>query len=721
MPVAPPTLTNDLFEQSRRFVVLLGPDDGSLPDASHEVNYLIPLSISRAIGSSGRMETISLKWDLQRSGNRLVDAITPVGYNRMVSVCWLDDQKALHQLAWGRLPEQRHTITGKTEAVQLTARIDDDLLGAEKLTGHYLKQPSGDPVFVDQPLVFNPRVDGVTRGNCSSISSTNPHDATEPNYWWLDTDATLATHGATPTRWTLARAVHAVCWLCNSAETYIVNPFLSDLEAVLIDAAVEPQRLLRNVVIELGHGLREALNALLKPLQFGWRIDHYDTPGVKSKFTFFSLRSGVAIDLSIARPGDVIKRATNNLDNYGATISVADLANEVHGFSSPIDYEDSWELWPAWDPIYDDDPLYAPDVLQAANQTDQLRNGDVWFKYALNEGKDYEDLGRINMPSAQDVADKLHDYPEERTSAIRRRRFRPCLSQSLKGKNPDEVGDRGYVLEVRNENNFDEWIVVDWDFEVLTDECAIRVRRPHGECKWIMERNVLDPVAPLRLTATIRSDFAAWGHAERRTDSPQGAALKLVLDLSSKFHSRRVLNTSRHYANRHEAITGVTSTTITVAGVVDEIVHAGERVVIIGSTDNDGSYTIASIVRSGSTTTITTSEKLLGTTADGVLAYRTEEAADEARLQQHCERARDKDDVAQISLSATVDRFEPAFKIGEQVRQINGRNLDLNASTNSAVPSYLTVVGINYSLSGEQHTEILTETFRGENYDDGEA
>jgi hypothetical protein len=722
--VPPPRDPSELVEQARRFVVLLGPNDGSLPTPANEVNYLIPISCDRSIGTSGRLETISLRWALERSGDRLVDTKTPVGFNRLVSLCWLDDDDALHQLAVGRIPEQRHTINAKNERVNIVARFDDDMIGAEKIKGHNQWNAVYESVFVDQDLVFNPRVKGIIRGNCSDIESANPDDPHAEVYHWLDCEATIETHGVTAKPWTLATAVHSLCWLCNGSETYVLNPVLADLETALADEGhIKADRMLRNVLIQRGTSLREALNMLLKPLRFGWRLQHSDTPGEKSTLVFFALRDGIEQELSIARPGELITRSNTKVSDYQATFDVASMANVVEGFSSAIEIENSWELWPAWHPDLDDDPDYSPERIMAYDQTEGSKSRDVWLKFVANESGEYSDLGREGMPDPQDFADLLTDAGGARTSAIRRRRFWPMLTQSLLGKEPSPIMDKGFILEVRDEHDLldgEGWVAVDWDFEVLANECGIRLRRPHSEVKYVIE-NAVGGIAPLRLTATVRTDFAQWGVADRREQSPNGTEIKSVLDLSSKFHRKRVLETSRNYDTHHEAITSVGDFSIQVSAVIDEIVTPGETVVVLDSTGNDGTYQITQINRTASTTEVIVAERLPSTVADGVLAFRTEEAADGTRLQQYVERIRDTDDVCELSLSVTVDRFEPGLVIGNVIKKIDGRSLDLNLSTDPQEPVFPTIVGVTYSLSGEQKTEVKTETFRGTNFDNGAA
>lgn len=722
MPVPPPATSqvNDRLEQSRRFVVLLGQNDGSLPAAADEVNWLIPLSASHAIGTSQRLCTISLRVDLKRANKRLVDTATPIGHNRIATLCYLDDAGSLHQLGFGRIASESQLIAAETEGVQITARVEEDMIAPNKLVSHWHREPtiSGRDNYrmVENAIYFNPRVDGRTVGNCCETPIAIDGELI---YVWQDSDQTFDTTGFSAIRWTLPRAVHSMCWLLNPDETYVLNPLLSELEAVLQDASIDADRLLRNVVIDIGATLRDALNVLLKPLRFGWRLDFGDSVGDKAKLVVFKLREGIQHNLQIARPDTPLTRTTNNLDYYSAQISIADLANRVKGFGGFIEYEDSWELWPCWEPSLDTNPDTTPQRVASMTDADQAQNGNVWRLFGRNEAGQYSYLQRANMPEPVDTADMLLGL-DDQPSACRKRRFHPCLSQSLKDGKP--LSHHGFALEVRDENDLTKWKRVDWDFEVLDDELSIRLQRPQSEVQFSMSSSTHADEAPLRLTASVRTDYRLWGDATRRSaTSPNGSDITAVLDLTRQFGYRRVRSTSALYADHHEGITAIAHHSITVAAELPSSIKSGERVAILDSTDCDGTYTIDAIAVGTNTTTITTIEKLAGATADGVLAFRTHEQSDAQRIQRHVERIRNVDDVAEISASLTMDRFEPSITIGGLVAQIGGRNLSLDAATAGApVPSYLTIVGINYALTGGQKTELLTETFKGENYDDGE-
>lgn len=60
-------------------------------------------------------------------------------------------------------------------------------------------------------------------------------------------------------------------WSCNPDETFIKNPSLDDIKAVMVGAAdVE----LKNVRLEFGDYLPAVLDSLLRPHGFSWHLTH---------------------------------------------------------------------------------------------------------------------------------------------------------------------------------------------------------------------------------------------------------------------------------------------------------------------------------------------------------------------------------------------------------------------------------------------------------------
>src|SRR3990172_7280658 len=90
MPAAPPSPLTALQQDRVRAVVLLGPADGTAPDATDEVDFLYPTRIDRRAGSKG--DAASFVYDLGRTGEYVVDAELRDEMTRQIEVRLADDE-----------------------------------------------------------------------------------------------------------------------------------------------------------------------------------------------------------------------------------------------------------------------------------------------------------------------------------------------------------------------------------------------------------------------------------------------------------------------------------------------------------------------------------------------------------------------------------------------------------------------------------------------------
>ena len=232
-----------------------------------------------------------------------------------------------------------------------------------------------------------------------------------------------------------------------------------------------------------------------------------------------------------------------------------------------------------------------------------------------------------------------------------------------------------------------------------------------------------DDSRPLRLTASVESDFSRHNAAERRADSPNGNDVTTVLDLGSRFHVRKVDSTSEHYAPHHLSITAVAvdldggSGSFGVASIDTDVtpVAVGDRVLVSGSTANDGAYTVASVAGSQ----VIVDEPVEDATVDGTMALFTDSADDTAQMQEYLEHLRDVDDAADVSCSIVLDGVDHTeYQIGKLVTKVDGRNLNLSGTAAGVTPARnLQIVGVSLELDGQQQMEITLESFRVERFD----
>lgn len=737
MPTLPPDTIRDGFQT---LITLLGPEGGDWPTASEEVDFLIPHRISRPTNGQ-QLNTISFRWALERSNDRLVDAVTPAGYDRLVDVhAYNPDDGTTRRLCWGKLGEQSHYLSGTIEGVEPTARIDPWLIGELKTTGYRVRLSDGTDQLVEGPIVFNPEnADGRIVGNRSS--EVNAYDRS----WWLDpetsrTPAARTAQSQTPELWTLPQAVLSICWLLNPLEKYVRNPLLTDLEAKLVATDVTATELLRNVRLDTDLWLSQCLDRLLEPFGFAWSLvfdDDLATAGndkLHTSFAFHKLNDGPQRMVYSQRPGTTaITREKTNIADYHANISITDLANQIEGFTSPLLVESTFLLHPAW-PEADD-----ADDIDDLNKTDARASSITHRKYVLNEAGDINSIR--TTPTTATSLDSLltepHPVDGVRVLSQRRRRFLPALSEGLdRGNSTDNasserelVGENGFLLEYQHRyfdsggtEQTDDWITPDWPFAVLKDECGIRLTGTiPPELHTQLQQFPNDP--PLRITCCVESDFARHAIADRQDSSPQADVVRSVLDLSNRFHVRRVDSTSVLYADRHPAIVDVDLATSTFylntsfpLGVWYDL-QAGDRVAVSGSAGNNGTYTVGNYLLGA----LRVRETIPDATADGIVSVFTREIDDTRELQEYLEHVREWDDSADLSCSVTLDGIDHyEYELGDLITKVDGRNLSLDANSPTATsPKYLQIMGVNLELEGQQKTELLLESFKLERFDFG--
>lgn len=724
--------TTTIRDEPQILITLLGPDGGDWPTAAEEVDFLIPRRLARVTGG-GQLNAIAFDWALERSDDRLVDAVTPTGYDRIVDVhAYSPDTGKTRRLCWGKLGDQSHYLNENTEAVRPSARIEPWLIGEQKTNGHFVRFDASTKYQVDGPLVFNPEFDNRILGNRAS-------ELLGTAYWWLDpetarTPAAATRAGVTAQRWTLPQVVHTLCRMLNPLEPYVRNPDLTDLEAVLVSTDVDAAELVRNVSLDSDLWLSECLDQVLEPLGFGWFLEFDDdvaTTGIDklhTRFKFYKLGFGTQRKVFLQRPGtEAISREKTNVADYHANISLSDLANQIEGFTSPLVVESSFLLHPVWPEANDADDL------DDLNKPDERSSGTVHRKFVLNEDGGINSV-RTTPTAATDLDSLLtepHPVDGARVLPIRRRRFLPALSEGLdRGTLADNtttdrelIGENGFLLEYQRRyddtvaaNQTDDWIEPDWPFAVLRDECGIRLTGAiPPELHAQLQAYPNDP--PLRLTCSIESDFARHKIATKQDSSPQADTVRSILDLSSRFHVRRVDPTSTLYADRHPAITDVslTADTFQLGSAPVVPLQEGDRFAVTGSTGNDGLYTVSIV----SVSAVNVVETIPDATADGNLALFTREIDDTRELEAYLEHVRNWDDSAELSVSVTLDAIDHAdYGLADLITYVEGRNLFLDANSPSAATArFPQVVGINLELQGAtQKTELILESFKLERF-----
>ncbi|NOX55584.1 MAG: hypothetical protein GXP27_14325 [Planctomycetes bacterium] len=652
-----------LSRKATRLVVLLGDDQGNPPSVRDEAEWLLPISISRAAGGR-RLDTMVLQVDLERAGWRLVDTTAPVGTNRLIQVHAIDDQGNHRFLSWGKMMAQQLIVDDGKETVRITARQDPYLFG-RPLDG-YLAVDSIDTQgtftvnWVHRDVVFNPEVDGKIVGNRHHV--TDPNDE---SYYFLDPDADEEAHrGNLPAsenvreRWTLAEAVHALCWLLNPDEDYYKNPTLAELDVALAPPVPDSlnendpdfadkyedykRSIVRNHRIRRGLFLPEALDRLLTPYGFGWYTipteqtvsgATFTTYRCESKFVFFRRGTGVVQQVWLQRPGESIDPTLANVSDLSIHYDIGRLRNTITGHTAPIVVESTFELQKGW-----------PESADSTSRSNLYRKKDgvdptIGNKWVLNESGKYTGQ-RSEITEPFDWSTVLDPLTEEKVGELRRRRFLPRVSVADQPA-PDRKSDDEYLVEWHNPRT-NQWERVPWKFSVLKNECGILFQEPAPPASlWQLIADGQPDQARVRITASVELDQRSEATAERSDDSPNADEVPLFLDLSRRFRRRLVRNSA----------------------------HGSDR-----------------------------------------------DLEDVNEMDDYLEELRKSSDAATVHTSIVLHGIDhPQYQIGDLIEKVVGRDLSLDANNpSSGNPKRPQIVGFNWRLRGGQSLELLLDTFREE-------
>lgn len=459
---------------------------------------------------------------------------------------------------WGTLSGKSLAI-GRDESLSFEARTSPRHFGLA-VTGPLEYNPAnGKCEILHQAIEFNPTVSfsgalgqriqnsrgiGFVRGNMSTTRTfgkgsarafldparvftkqARKHNDGEPET--SQVAANQAKFLATDRFWTLSEAVYYLCWSLNAAETFFKNPTRSELK--LLD---DSKDLLRDVVVPMGTFLPEALDLVLQPFGFGWRID-YRGRGDRG-IAVFRRGAGTETSVKLQSPREELDPKKTNVEACHFGVGNESLVNEVYVYGARKLVESTFELKRAWSKEYD-----GVDMLQLnagnVDWKDKPQYHRVWRDWVLNEGGDYIGV-RSDYKQPHDLDGILGEKP-----VPRRRRFFPCITLD---KDRLPVGQNGYFVEFYN--GF-EWLPVErltnGSYEVLTNECGIRFTgvAPPQELVFAGDS------AKIRITASVYSDDRLTGWAHRDFDSILTEVNPVVIDAEGSFHHRTIHDSSQFW------------------------------------------------------------------------------------------------------------------------------------------------------------------------------
>lgn len=659
MPAAPQNpMTTSTARDVAKVRTWLGEEGGGAPtEETEDVTYQ-PLMISRSAGAQS-LNYADFRVDLGRREERLVDMVTPTGWNREIQAMVVPPDGEPFQLFWGMLASQSLRISGqgRDESAYVRARIDPYLFG-DTLKGIKVSDKLSEAaILVELDPFFNPLVEGRIIANCSAhdFPYRDVNDPREEYHAdaWVHPESIRTTNATTwqeeegVSFWNLARAVRSICWMLNPDQTYILNPTVEDVAAWITDK--NPPEI-QNFYLRRGLYLPQCLDALLTPHGFGWFVKFgADEDGfLTRKITIFKRGEGQIKSVYLQRPSLTetvnFDPAKDNLTDLDHDLSIADLANVVEGYGALEEREVTIQLFRGWAAA--DDAL-TPDDLDKTVTTDQgslyAAHPNAWRLWPANEAGDYNGLRPEIGSDPLDFTGVLSSF------IVRRRRMGDCLQLDSTGKrmpafaewfNPQPEGGGDPAWE----------IIPPGSYSILTDQIGIMFNgvTPPSD---IAAAGATDSDVAIRLTGTITGDVRLKRTATRRDESPNGLDVKLTLDVSDRFFDRQV-QTSGVYASQHNA----------------------------------------------------------------EFDYGADTRDDAADLLSYVESARDVEDAANLDVRMILSGLLFDYEIGDLINEVAGRSISFNRCSPEGDQIFLQIVGIDHDIM-RQTTVLRVVENRDEGYE----
>jgi hypothetical protein len=679
-PPLTPKVNNTASQPVQRFAVRLSDGDDQPDDTDETKEYRVE-SIKRSAGGQ-RLDTAEFTYATEKI---ISDIKTPVDYRKKVDVIAAPAAKDDEETAppadvvfRGEMGVASLTLDDRGQQIaKATARTEQWHFGAP-LVGWRFKMVDGDSQtvyrIIEDDVRFNPEIDRRILNNRSNWSIDIDADTGAKWYTWVDPES-VRTEGAqtildqSAEEWTLAQAVMSLCYLLNPDEEYIKNPDFQALAKVFDAAPV-----LRDWTIPRGVYLPEALDKLLVPHGYLWFVRYSigknsdDEDEVQRRITVFKRGTGTEKTVLLPAEGEARENNKANVAAVSCEWNIAEAFNIVQAYGSHLEVEGTFELQRAW--AATDDSLTADALAKSTDPTTDLpsqyeKKPDVWRKWVLNEAGDYTatrsgnttfDVNTIyNRPASDENKVALLG-----TNNISRRRkfYSPLTKRADDGRRDVLVEYRvpadayadvgtpaytGYWKDVLSLTN--------GHYQVLERECGILFtgQKPPEELI------ALGADARIRITACLRSDQRISYTTPRAPTSPNAEDIKLVVDLSGRFHKRKRVSDSPDFSSRPTYTSRYTDDSL-----------------ITQPTQAD--------------------------TADDTTALET-----------YAIKLRDQEQSARVSPQVTLEGYHPEYEIGDIIKEVEGRGLSFNsnAATNET-KRYPQITGIEFT----QMTTVLTlQTF----------
>lgn len=351
-------------------------------------------------------------------------------------------QSQSHIIHWGKIVALDPTINESGgEEIVYTSRLDDHLFGnpVDELFCGTRTQGSSDREgvgayrqgIIDDPTIFNPLHEGAATPNRAAdfIAGGAYHVFIDPG----SVDATIL-HGDRKSAesggggqvvrfWSLADAVNYLCRTLNATEQYVKNP----PHAELIAAIGDDQSIVRNHEVPMGIFLPEALDQLLVPHGYGWRVV-YETG--RRRIEVYERGVAPPKTLLLQKWGEKLDPDKTFLKAFSANMDFTDgSANSVRVIGGYKEREGSFLLRPGWSSQYD---ALGDEGLRKFNRNFQNWENDdgaqdAWRRFVFNESGHYTGT-RPFWTQAPDMVPLLGVG-----NVLRSRRLLPALSLDSAG------------------------------------------------------------------------------------------------------------------------------------------------------------------------------------------------------------------------------------------------------------------------------------------------
>ena len=532
------------------------PQRDSLPLAVYRNGILTTdLEVIDIQESSGaeRLDVATLHYkDLTLEGRAFHSQIT----NEEIEITRTDTDQSLH---WGKISIVPPQLNAQGEKLFVKSRTEKYHLG-DKVQGYWVwnqlawdtieEEYAPAAVLVDREIVFNPIIDGRIYGNLNDSFLSLGEEAGHPLFIDPESVRTQAARdlqgGADGIVWPLSKAIYYLLATLNADETYVANPTLATIAAAVDDDADE----VLNVEIPTGTYLADALDLLLTPLGYRWRVKR-TALGART-FEFQHRTAGTLVAVKHQALGSTLNTAAQNVEAAGLTFDISNLFNETTLVGGAYSYEVTAELARAWPEAQDT----LEDALLSRNAEGFETVKNAYRKYVLNEAGDYIGLrGEIDGVFTSAFRTALETtFGESIFNELTpmRRKMLPTLTLDV---DREPIGPHsGVEIEYRNPD-YDsehpergaEWLPIgNWGAQLLEHECGIYFG---GEFPPLEELTgqVTRANIRFRVTFTLATDAALKNTATRDADSPNEDIVPLTISARTKFRYQLVSPLSKYY------------------------------------------------------------------------------------------------------------------------------------------------------------------------------